>query len=146
MRIAIGSDHAAFALKEHVKKYLESKGFDVIDEGTTSEESVDYPIYAKKVAEDVTHQKADYGILMCGTGLGMSIAANKVKGIRAALCLYPTMAKYARMHNDANVLVMAGRLMGPMLAEETVDIFLTTRFEGGRHQRRINEIKELEER
>ncbi len=146
MKVAIGSDHAAFALKEHVRKYLESKGYNVIDKGTNSEESVDYPVYAEKVAKAVAQREVDYGILMCGTGLGMSIAANKVNGVRAALCLYPTMAKYARMHNDANVLVMAGRLMGSTLAEETVDTFFATKFEGGRHQRRVDEIKELEER
>jgi ribose 5-phosphate isomerase B len=146
MKISIGSDHAAFALKEHIVEYLKSKGIEVLDEGTFSEESVDYPIFAEKVANDVLEGKADYGVLMCGTGLGMSIAANKFKEIYAALCLYPTMAKYARLHNDANVLVMAGRLMGPTLAEETVDTFLSTQFAGDRHQRRINEIKEFENR
>ena len=144
MKIALGSDHAGFELKEHIRKYLESKGFEVIDEGTNSTKSVDYPVFAKKVAEDVVSEKVQYGILMCGTGLGMSITANKIKGAYAALCLYPTMAKYARHHNNANILVMAGRLMGPMIAEETVDVFLSTDFEGGRHERRTNEIKELE--
>ncbi len=144
MRIAIGSDHAGFELKEHVKNYLKSKGLEVIDEGTDSTESVDYPVFAKKVAEDVSNGKVEYGILMCGTGLGMSIAANKIKGAYAALCLYPTMAKYARLHNNANILVMAGRLMGPTLAEETVDTFFSTNFSGGRHTRRVGEIKEFE--
>ncbi len=144
MKISIGSDHAGFELKEHVKKYLESKGIEVVDEGTYSSDSVDYPVYAKKVVKDMQNKAVDYGILICGTGLGMSITANKFKNIYAALCLYPTMAKYARMHNNANVLVMAGRLMGPTLAEETVDTFLSTNFEGGRHQRRIDEIKEIE--
>ena len=144
MKISVGSDHAAYALKEHVVEYLKSKGIEVLDKGTFSEESVDYPLFAEKVSKDVLDGKADYGILMCGTGLGMSIAANKFEGIYAALCLYPTMAKYARMHNDANILVMAGRLMGPTLAEETIDMFLSTDFAGGRHQRRINEIKEFE--
>ncbi|WP_456399549.1 ribose 5-phosphate isomerase B [Mesoaciditoga sp.] len=144
MKISVGSDHAAYALKEHVVEYLKSKGIEVLDKGTFSEESVDYPLFAEKVSKDVLDGKADYGILMCGTGLGMSIAANKFEGIYAALCLYPTMAKYARMHNNANILVMAGRLMGPTLAEETIDMFLSTDFAGGRHQRRINEIKEFE--
>lgn len=144
MKISVGSDHAGFELKEHVKKYLESKGIEVVDEGTYSTESVDYPIFARKVVDDLRSKKADYGILICGTGLGMSITANKFKNIYAALCLYPTMAKYARMHNNANVLVMAGRLMGPTLAEETVDTFLSTGFEGGRHERRIEEIREIE--
>lgn len=144
MKVAIGSDHAAYALKEHVKSYLELKGIEVLDEGTYSEESVDYPVFAKKVADDVVSKSVDYGVLLCGTGLGMSIAANKIRGVYAALCLYPTMAKYARLHNNANILVMAGRLMGPTLAEETVDVFLSTSFEGGRHTRRFNEIKEME--
>ena len=144
MKIAIGSDHAGFELKEHVKKYLKSKGFEVIDEGTNSTDSVDYPVFAKRVAEDVANGETEYGILMCGTGLGMSIAANKIKGAYAALCLYPTMAKYSRLHNNANILVMAGRLMGPTLAEETVDVFFSTNFDGGRHERRVNEIKEFE--
>jgi len=146
VKISIGSDHAGFALKEHVVKYLKSKGIEVLDVGTHSEESVDYPVFAEKVSKDVIGGKADYGILICGTGLGMSISANKFKGIYATLCLYPTMAKYARLHNNANVLVMAGRLMGPTLAEETVDAFLETEFSGGRHQRRIDEIKEFENR
>ncbi len=144
MKISIGSDHAAYALKEHVKSYLEAKGIEVLDEGTHSEKSVDYPVFAKKVADDVVSKNVDYGILLCGTGLGMSIAANKIRGAYAALCLYPTMAKYARLHNNANILVMAGRLMGPTLAEETVDVFLDTSFKGGRHARRIGEIKEME--
>jgi|UniRef100_A0A7V3RFF3 ribose 5-phosphate isomerase B len=144
MKISLGSDHAGFELKEYVKKYLTSKGVEIVDEGTYSTESVDYPVFAKKVADDLKDKKVDYGILICGTGLGMSISANKFDGIYAALCLYPTMAKYARMHNDANVLVMAGRLMGPTLAEETVDTFLSTNFAGGRHERRVNEIKEFE--
>ncbi len=144
MKISIGSDHAAYALKEHVKSYLELKGVEVLDEGTHSEESVDYPVFAKKVANDVVSKSVDYGILLCGTGLGMSIAANKIKGAYAALCLYPMMAKYARLHNNANILVMAGRLMGPMLAEETADAFLGNSFKGGRHTRRFNEIKDME--
>ena len=144
MKIAIGSDHAAYALKEHVKSYLELKEIEVLDEGTYSEESVDYPVFAKKVADDVVSKSVDYGVLLCGTGLGMSIAANKIRGAYAALCLYPMMAKYARLHNNANILVMAGRLMGPTLAEETVDVFLDTSFEGGRHTRRFNEIKGME--
>jgi ribose 5-phosphate isomerase B len=144
MKISLGSDHAGFELKEYVKKYLTSKGVEIVDEGTYSTESVDYPVFAKKVADDLKDKKVDYGILICGTGLGMSISANKFDGIYAALCLYPTMAKYARMHNDANILVMAGRLMGPTLAEETVDTFLSTNFAGGRHERRVNEIKEFE--
>jgi ribose 5-phosphate isomerase B len=145
MKISIGSDHAAYKMKEHLKKYLENKGFEVIDEGPYSEDRVDYPVYAKKVGERVANKEADYGILMCGTGLGMSIAVNKIKGIRAALSYYPKMAELARQHNNANVLVLGGRTMGFELAEWTVDTFLNTEFEGGRHERRINLISEMEE-
>ncbi|GAB6188440.1 ribose 5-phosphate isomerase B [Marinitoga arctica] len=145
MKIAIGSDHAAYKMKEHLKKYLENKGIEVIDEGPYSEDRVDYPIFAKKVSEKVIKKEVDYGILMCGTGLGMSIAANKVKGIRAALAYYPKMAELARQHNDANILVLGGRTMGFELAEWTVDTFLNTHFEGGRHENRIKLISEMEE-
>lgn len=144
MKIAIGSDHAAFDLKEKVKEYLLKKGIEVLDCGTYSIESVDYPDYAKKVCEKVVSKECDFGILMCGTGIGMSIAANKFKGIRAALCLFPEMAHYARRHNDANVLVLPGRLMGTELAKWTVDAFLNANFEGGRHERRVKKIEELE--
>lgn len=145
MKIAIGSDHAAFELKEKVKEYLMNKGIVVIDCGTYSIESVDYPDYAKKVSEKLHSKECNFGILMCGTGIGMSIAANKIKGIRAALCLFPDMATYARKHNDANVLVLPGRLMGIELAKWTVDAFLNSSFEGGRHERRVKKIEELEE-
>ncbi|QIV78493.1 ribose 5-phosphate isomerase B [Fervidobacterium pennivorans subsp. carthaginiensis] len=144
MKIAIGSDHAAFELKERVKEYLRKADIEVIDCGTYSIESVDYPDYAKKVAEKVTSKECDFGILMCGTGIGMSIAANKIKGVRAALCLFPEMAAYARKHNDANILVLPGRLMGIELAKWTVDAFLNSSFEGGRHERRVKKIEELE--
>ncbi len=143
MRIAIGSDHAGYELKESVKEYLKSKGIEVLDVGTYSEERVDYPDYAKKVCGEVRNG-VDFGILICGTGLGMSIAANKCKGIRAALCLYPDMARLAREHNNANVLVMAGRLMGKELANWTVDAFLNARFQGGRHERRVKKLEEIE--
>lgn len=145
MKIAIGSDHAAFELKEKLKEYLINKGLEVTDCGTYSIESVDYPDYAKKVSEKLIKKECDFGILMCGTGIGMSIAANKIKGIRAALCLFPDMAAYARKHNNANVLVLPGRLMGIELAKWTVDAFLSSSFEGGRHERRVKKIEELEE-
>ncbi len=143
MKIAIGSDHAGYELKESVKEYLKSKGIEVVDVGTHSEDRVDYPDYAKKVCDEV-RGGADFGILICGTGLGMSIAANKCKGIRAALCLYPDMARLAREHNNANVLVMAGRLMGKELANWTVDAFLRAEFQGGRHERRVKKLEEIE--
>ncbi|MGC8820206.1 MAG: ribose 5-phosphate isomerase B [Fervidobacterium sp.] len=145
MRIAIGSDHAAYELKERVKEYLSGKGIEVVDCGTYSIESVDYPDYAKKVGDKVKSGECDFGILMCGTGIGMSIAANKIRGIRAALCLFPDMATYARRHNNANVLVLPGRLMGIELAKWTVDAFLNSAFEGGRHERRVKKIEEIEE-
>ncbi len=144
MKVAIGSDHAGYELKESVKGYLSSKGVEVLDIGTYSEEKVDYPDYAKKVCEKLRSGEANLGILICGTGLGMSIAANKCRGIRAALCLYPDMARLAREHNNANVLVMAGRLMGKELANWTVDAFLNSYFQGGRHERRVKKLEEIE--
>ncbi len=144
MKIAIGSDHAAFDLKERIKEYLEKNGIEFIDCGTYSFEPVDYPDFAKKVAEKVQKKDVDFGILMCGTGIGMSIAANKFKGIRAALCMFPEMAVYARKHNNANILVLPGRLMGIELAKWTIDAFLKNNFEGGRHERRVKKIEELE--
>ncbi|WP_041077894.1 ribose 5-phosphate isomerase B [Thermotoga caldifontis] len=145
MRIAIGCDHAGFRLKEAIKAYLVSKGFKVLDEGTYSEEAVDYPDLAKKVVRDIKENQADFGILICGTGIGMSISANRVKGIRAALCLFPEMAKLARAHNDANVLVLPGRFLGAELAQWIVDAFLSTKFEGGRHSNRIEKIERMME-
>jgi len=133
MKIAIASDHAAFEMKEELVNYLKEKNIDVIDLGTYSKESVDYPDYAKMLGEMVANRKVEYGIGLCGTGIGMSISVNKIKGIRGALCLYPSMAELARKHNNANVLVLAGRLMGYDLAKWTVDTFLSTEFEGERH-------------
>jgi len=143
MKIAIGSDHAGFELKEYIKEYLKEKGIVVVDVGTYSEERVDYPDYAKKVCDEVRNGSS-FGVLICGTGIGMSIAANKCKGIRAALCLYPDMARLAREQNNANVLVLAGRLMGRELAKWTVDAFLSAEFEGGRHERRVKKLEEIE--
>lgn len=143
MKIAIASDHAAYKMKEDIKKYLKSKNIDFIDLGTDSEERVDYPDYAKILGEKVAKKEVDFGIGLCGTGIGMSISVNKVKGIRGALCLYPSMAEYARKHNDANVLVLAGRLMGSDLAIWTVAKFLSTEFEGGRHKTRVEKIEKI---
>lgn len=140
MRIALGSDHAALDLKEQIKTWLVAQGEDVLDEGTNSVDPVDYPDVAKLVCARVNRQEADFGLLLCGTGIGMSIAANKYPGIRAALCLFPEMAELARRHNDANILVLGGRLMGFTLAQWTVQRFLDTSFEGGRHQLRIDKI------
>jgi ribose 5-phosphate isomerase B len=146
MRIAIGSDHAGFALKEEVKEYLVRAGVEVEDMGTNSRDSVDYPDYAEKVAIEVRDGKVDRGILMCGTGVGVCIAANKVHGIRAAPAWDPEIARLSRAHNDANVLCLPGRYMDPKLAIEIVNVWLATPFEGGRHQRRVDKISALEAR
>ncbi len=144
MKIALGSDHAGFKLKEALKGFLISKDFKVLDEGTYSEDSVDYPDFAKKVANDIKSKNADFGILICGTGIGMSIAANRIKGIRAALCWFPEMARLARLHNDANVLVLPGRLISSELAQWITEVFLSERFEGGRHEKRVKKIEEMD--
>jgi len=144
MRIAIGSDHAGFALKEQMKAYLQQKGNDVTDVGTESETSVDYPDYAEQVGKAVAAGDADFGLLVCGSGLGMEIAANKVPGVRAVQLMDTEMAKMARMHNDANVVTLAGRYTEPAKAEAILDTFLSTPFEGGRHQMRVDKITAIE--
>jgi ribose 5-phosphate isomerase B len=144
VRIAIGADHAGFRLKETVKARLAREGLDVVDLGTTSDESVDYPDFAAAVAHRVTSGAADRGILVCGTGIGMSIAANKVRGIRAASVTDLESARYSRSHNDANVLSLGARITAPDLALQIVQVFLDTPFSGGRHQRRIDKIAALE--
>ncbi|MGL5089179.1 MAG: ribose 5-phosphate isomerase B [Fusobacteriaceae bacterium] len=141
MKIALGADHGGFALKEIVKNHLEAKGFEVLDKGAYSTESVDYPTFAKSVAKSILEKEADFGILICGTGIGISIAANRFKGIRAALCSNTTMAKLTRQHNDANILALGARMTGDILALEIVDQFLETEFEGGRHLTRIEAIE-----
>lgn len=144
MRLFVGSDHAGFALKEQVRKHLEQAGHEVVDVGTHSEESVDYPDYARAVGEAVAAGDADFGVLVCGSGLGMEIAANKVDGVRAVQVMDTEMAKMSRMHNDANVVTLAGRYIEPATADAIVDTFLSTAFEGGRHQRRVDKISALE--
>ena len=143
--IAIGSDHGGFALKEEIKKHLTEKGVTFRDYGTDSEASCDYPIYAEKVCRAVTGGEAEKGILCCGTGIGMSMAANKIRGIRCACCGDCFSAEMTRRHNDANVLALGGRVLGVGLALEIADIFLDTPFEGGRHARRVAQIMALEE-
>ena len=142
--ICIASDHAGYELKEHVKKYLQEKGLEVKDLGTDGPASVDYPLYGQKAGECVARGEAEKGIIICGTGLGISMAANKIKGIRAAACSDYFSAKYTRAHNDANALCLGGRVVGPGLAIELVDVFLNTPFEGGRHQKRIDKVMALE--
>ena len=141
--IAIGSDHGGFELKETVKKHLMDKGIEVLDCGCYSTESVHYPVYAKAVANKVASGECEKGILVCSTGIGISIAANKVKGIRAALCHDPYSARMTRLHNDANILCMGGLVIGKNLALEITDVFLGTEFSGEeRHQKRIDMIEE----
>ena len=145
MTITIGSDHGAVELKEEVKKVLaEFDGVEVKDVGTFGKESVDYPDIAEKVCADVVSGESERGIVLCGTGLGISIAANKIKGIRCALCNDVYSAKKSREHNNANVLAMGGRVLGFGPAGEIVRAWLTTEFEGGRHERRVNKIMALE--
>lgn len=142
-KIAIGSDHGGFGLKKQIIAHLEGKGYEVNDMGTYSEESCDYPDYAYKVGEEVASKAADLGILICGTGIGMSITANKIKGIRAALCGDVFSAKATREHNDANVLCIGERVTGPGLALLIVDNFIETEFSNDeRHKRRIGKIHE----
>lgn len=144
MKITIGSDHAATALKEEVKKVLAEFDAEIKDVGTFGTDRVDYPDIAEKVCTDVTSGAADRGIVLCGTGLGISIAANKIKGIRCALCGDVYSAKMSREHNNANVLAMGGRVLGFGLAGEIVRAWMTTDFAGGRHQQRIDKITALE--
>lgn len=142
MKIALGADHGGYELKEKIKIHLNNKNIEVLDMGTNSLESVDYPKYGHLVAKSVISKEADFGILVCGTGIGISIAANKVKGIRAANCTNTTMAKLTRQHNDANILALGARIVGDVLALDIVDEFLNSSFEGGRHQKRIDCIEE----
>ena len=142
MKIAIGSDHAGFYLKEDLKKYLEEKNIEVKNMGPFDDSRVDYPDYGHAVGHEVIDNEMDFGIVICGSGIGISISANKVKGIRAALCSEPYSARLARRHNDANVLAMGARLIGHDMAIEIVEAFLDEKFEGGRHINRVNKIEE----
>lgn len=139
-RIAIGSDHAAIHLKEDLKEELALQGVEVVDFGTNSKEPVDYPDIANRVCDAVLKGTATYGVLMCGSGIGMSIAANRHPGIRAALCHDGLSAELSRKHNDANVLCLGGRVMGPETAKRALHRFLNTEFEGGRHQFRVEKL------
>jgi ribose 5-phosphate isomerase B len=143
-RIAVGADHAGFHLKEAVKRFLHGQGYAIQDVGTDSETSVDYPDFARQVAEKVARGEAELGVLVCGTGMGMAIAANKVPGIRAAVAHDAFTARMARQHNDANVLAIGGRVLDEPTAIAIVREFLSAQFEGGRHQRRIEKIAALE--
>ena len=143
MLIAIASDHGGFELKEKVKEHLRERNVKFVDLGTNSTESVDYPVYGKACAEAVASGKAERGIVICGTGIGISMAANKVKGIRCGLCTSVEMAKLTRQHNNANMLAMGGRILETETAFAIVDAFLDTEFEGGRHKRRTYMLDEM---
>ena len=143
MLIAIASDHGGFELKEKVKEHLRERNVKFVDLGTNSTESVDYPVYGKACAEAVASGKAERGIVICGTGIGIAIAANKVKGIRCGLCTSVEMAKLTRQHNNANMLAMGGRILETETAFAIVDAFIDTQFEGGRHKRRTDMLDEM---
>lgn len=140
-KIGIASDHGGFELKENLKSYLEEKGYEVVDYGTNSSESVDYPIYGKKAANGVASGEVDKAVVICGTGIGISLAANKVEGIRCALCTNEYMAKMSRNHNDANMLALGARVIGDELAKSILDTFLSEEFLAGRHKRRVDLIE-----
>ena len=145
MKIAIGNDHVAVELKEHIKKYLEDKGHTIVNFGTDTSDRTDYPIYAKKVADAVVSKECELGILICGTGIGISMAANKVKGIRAAVCSEPYSAALTRQHNNANIIAFGARVIGTATAEMIVDAFIEAEYEGGRHANRVDMITAIEE-
>lgn len=146
MKIALGSDHGGFGLKQEIISHLEKKGYEIKDYGTYSTESCDYPDFALKAAEGVAGKECDLGILVCGTGIGISIAANKVPGIRAALCSDTFSAHATREHNNANILALGERVVGKGLALDIVDAFLNAEFEGGRHQKRVDKITDIEKK
>lgn len=146
MKIAIGSDHGGLDLKEAIKPYLTEQGHEVVDFGTDTRDSCDYPVYGQRVGEAVSFGDCDRGIAICGTGLGISMAVNKVPGIRGALCTNEFMAEMSREHNDANVLVLGARVLGEGLALRIVKVWLETEFAGDRHQRRIDLIHDIEKK
>lgn len=145
MKIGIGNDHAAVDMKFEIVKYLEESGYEVVNFGTDTNDSCDYPVYGEKVARAVANGEVDRGILICGTGVGISLAANKVKGIRAAVCSESVTARFSRLHNDANILAFGARIVGAETAKDMVNVWLNTEFEGGRHQRRVDLIMKIEE-
>lgn len=144
MKIGIGNDHSAVEMKQEITAYLQELGHEVVNYGTDSSESCDYPEYGEKVGRAVVNGEVEKGILICGTGFGISLAANKVKGVRAVVCSEPYTAKLSRMHNDANVLAFGARVVGIEMAKMIVDEWLSAEFEGGRHQRRIDMVMAIE--
>lgn len=145
MKLIIGSDHAGFELKEYLSSFLKENNFEVIDLGTTDDKPVDYPDIGRAVAEKISNQEFERGILICGTGIGMSIVANRFPGVRAALCHDLYTARLSREHNDANLLVLGGRILGKGLAKEILQVWLTTKFQGGHHQRRVAKINSFDQ-
>ncbi len=146
MKIVIGNDHSAVEMKNEIREYVKAKGYEVIDVGTNSGESCDYPLYGEKVGRAVASQEADYGIAICGTGIGIGIAAGKVKGVRVCTCSEPYSARLSRMHNNTNVLTFGARVVGIEMAKMIVDEWLDNVYEGGRHERRVLQLMEIEER
>lgn len=146
MKIGIANDHTALEMKKDIIAYLESKGHEIVDYGTDSAESTDYPIWGEKVANAVASGEVEKGIAICGTGLGISLACNKVPGIRACVCSEPYTAKYSRLHNNCNIICFGARVIGIEMAKMIVDEFFETEFEGGRHERRVKMIMDIEER
>lgn len=146
MKIAMGNDHTAVEMKDIIKEFVKQKGYEVLDFGVNSEESCDYPIYGEKVGRAVVAGEADLGIVICGTGIGISLAANKVKGVRACVCSEPYSAKLSRMHNNTNVLAFGARVVGSEMAKMITQEWLDAKFEGGRHQRRVDLVMAVEER
>lgn len=145
MKISIACDHGAYGLKERLKAYLKEQGHEVVDCGTHSPDSCDYPDYARPAARLVADGSCERGVVLCTTGIGMSMVANKVKGVRCALCHEPLSAEMTRRHNDANMLAMGAEIIGGNLAERILDVFLSTEFEGGRHRRRVDKLMEGEQ-
>ena len=143
MKIAIGCDHGGYALKLAVKKHLEEKGYEVVDYGCHSTESVDYPVYGEKVGRAVAGGECELGVLICGTGIGISLAANRVKGVRAAVCSEPYSAEMTRRHNNANIIAFGAHVVGEGTAMTIVDAFLGAQFEGGRHARRVDMLEAI---
>ncbi|MCI6703891.1 MAG: ribose 5-phosphate isomerase B [Bulleidia sp.] len=146
MKIGIANDHTALEMKKDIIAYLESKGHEIVDYGTDSTESTDYPIWGEKVANAVASGEVEKGIAICGTGLGISLACNKVNGIRACVCSEPYTARYSRLHNNCNIICFGARVIGIEMAKMIVDEFFETEFEGGRHQRRVDMIMDIETR
>lgn len=146
MKIGIGNDHAAVDMKNEISEYLKEKGYEVVNYGTDSNESCDYPVYGEKVGEAVAHGDVDLGILICGTGVGISLAANKVEGIRAVVCSEPYTAKLSSQHNNTNILAFGARVIGIETAKMIVDEWLNAEFMGGKHERRVNMLMDIEKR